>query len=224
MSLQIELLEQSFNYIKPYGNLFVSSFYETLFKTNSEIKSLFIGIDLEISKNQVWDSLVLVVENLRQPKILKNILQGLGARLFTYGVSPEHYPLARNALLNTFKQFLGGEWNAEFEQAWKDAYVDFRELMLEGAEQTREQIARKTTSKDLSETLISERESQLPETLSPKSQSTSTATATKVESVASTKKSEPESQSRKSNKKLLIGLIGGCVTGVIGVLLFLILL
>ena len=57
MSLQIELLEQSFNYIKPYGNLFVSSFYETLLKTNSEIKSLFIGIDLEISKNQAWDSL-----------------------------------------------------------------------------------------------------------------------------------------------------------------------
>ena len=204
MSLQVELLEQSFNYIKPYGNLFVSSFYENLSKTNSGIKSLFIGIDPESQKNWFWDSLVLVVENLRQPDILKNILQGLGARLFTDGVLPEHYPLVRDAFLTTFGQFLGSEWTAEFEQAWKDAYIDFRELMLDGAEQARKQIARKThitkpeetwetLTKDLYETLKS----------------------------AITKTYESESQSRKFNKKLLIG---GGVAGVIGVLLLLILL
>ncbi len=32
MSLKVELLEQTFNYIKPYGNLFASNFYENLFK------------------------------------------------------------------------------------------------------------------------------------------------------------------------------------------------
>ncbi len=236
MSLQVELLEQSFNYIKPYGNLFVSSFYENLLNNNSEIKFLIIGIEPENLKNQFWDSLVLVMENLRQPDVLKNVLKGLGARLFTDGVLAKHYPLARNAFLTTFEQFLGSEWTAEFEQAWKDAYVYFRELMLDGAEQTHQQIARKTpatkleetwdiSTKDLSESLKLETidDRQFTQTLSSQSQSTSTstATATKVKSVASAKTYEPESQSPKLNKKLLIA---SGIAGVIGILLLLILL
>ena len=152
MSLKVELLEQSFNYIKPYGNLFVSSFYENLFKASPETKSLFADLDSETKKNQLWDSLVLVVENLRQPDTLKNVLQGLGARILTYGVLPEHYPLLRDAFITTFEQFLGSEWNAEFKQAWNDSYVTFRELMLDGVEQTRKQMASITPVTELEKT------------------------------------------------------------------------
>jgi len=83
------------------------------------------------------------MESLRQPDIFKNILQGFGARLFTDGVLSKHYPLVRDAFLATFAQFLGDEWTTEFEQAWKDAYVSFRELMLEGAELASKQIISK---------------------------------------------------------------------------------
>ncbi len=141
MSLQIELLEQSFNYIKPYKNLFVTSCYNNLFKANPELESLLTNIAPETKKHQLWDDLVLVIDNLHQPDVLTNVLQGLGAKLFTYGASPEHYPLVRDALFTTFEQFLGGEWTDNFKQAWNDAYVDFRGLMLDGAEQTRKQMA-----------------------------------------------------------------------------------
>ena len=161
MPLQVELLEESFNYIKPYGNLFVSSFYENLFRPNSKIQSLFINIDPEVQKNKFWSSLVLVIENLRQPEILKNILRGFGARLFTDGVLPKHYPLGRDAFLATFKQFLGNKWTAEFEQAWKDAYVEFRELMLEGAEQASGQITRKIAADKKVQSVINQKTDQL---------------------------------------------------------------
>ncbi len=141
MSLQVELLEEIFNDIKPYGNLFVSSFYENLFKAYPETKSLFTDTDLEIPKKQLWDDLVLVFDNLRQPDTLKNVLQGLGARLYTYGALTEHYPQAKDAFSITFTQFLGSEWTTEFEQAWNEAYLSIRELMLDGAEQTRIQMA-----------------------------------------------------------------------------------
>ena len=141
MSLQIELLEQSFNYIKPYKNLFVTSCYNNLFKANPELESLLTNIAPETKKHQLWDNLVLVIDNLHQPDVLTNVLQGLGAKLFTYGASPEHYPLVRDALFTTFEQFLGGEWTDDFKQAWNNAYVDFRGLMLDGAEQTRKQMA-----------------------------------------------------------------------------------
>ena len=203
MSIQVELLEQSFNYIKPYGNLFVSSFYENLFKASPETKYLFADIEPETPKNQLWDSLVLVVDNLRQPDTLNDVLQGLGARLFTYGALPEHYPLVRDAFFATFEQFLGSEWTSEFKQAWLDAYVTFSGMMLDGADCAQKQIAHQTH--------LSESDNNIP----------TTATVNTVKSVASEKTYEPESQSRKSHKGLLIG---GSVVGAIVLLLLLILL
>ena len=239
MSLQVELLEQSFNYIKPYGNQFVSSFYKNLFKANPETKSLFADIAPEIPKNQLWDSLVLVVENLRQPDTLNDVLQGLGARLFTYGALPEHYPLVRDAFFATFEQFLGSEWTSELKQAWLDAYVTFSGMMLDGADCAQKQMAQKQMAH---QTHFSESDNNIPTTATATTVKAdhaqkqmahqthlsesdnnipTTATTTTVKSVASEKTYEPESQSRKSKKRLLIG---GSVAGVIGILLLLILL
>ncbi len=144
MSLQIELLEQSFNYIKPYRDRFVICFYDNLLNTSPKIKSLFADFDPETPKNKFWDSLIFVMENLRQPETLNNFLQGLGARLFTYGALKKHYPLIRDAFLATCEQFLGTEWTAEFKQAWLDAYVTFSEIMLDGANRAQKQMAEQT--------------------------------------------------------------------------------
>lgn len=47
-------------------------------------------------------SLVLVVENLRDPGYLTTVLQQLGERHVRYGAMREHYPLVGAALLKTF--------------------------------------------------------------------------------------------------------------------------
>ena len=203
MSLQVELLEQSFNYIKPYGNLFVNTFYENLLQKSSKLKSLFINIDPQIAKDKLWYYLVSIVENLHQPEILKNLLQGLGARLYTHGVLTKHYPLVRDAFFQTFKEFLGSQWTTEFQEAWKDAYVDFRELMLEGAEQTHKQMASKTSNLNWRQKL------------------TKINTINLVQPVADGQNNKSRSQSPKYNKKLLIG---GGVVGTIGIILLMILL
>ncbi|MEM9275402.1 MAG: globin domain-containing protein [Cyanobacteria bacterium P01_F01_bin.143] len=217
MSLQVELLEESFNYIKPYGDLFVSSFYENLFKNNSNIQSLFIKIDPEIQKNKFWKSLVLVIENLRQPEVLKNILQGFGAKLFTDGVLLKHYPQIRDAFLATFKQFLGNKWNADLEQAWEDAYVEFRESMLEGAEQANEQITRKIAMKKLrSESTATAIPKKAQSVIEEKNEVKSV-----VEAVTKEEGDQIENKSSKSNKLLFMG---GGLAGVIGVLVLIILL
>ncbi len=201
MSLQIELLEQSFNYIKPYGDRFVICFYENLFKASPEIKSLFADLDPETPKNKFWDSLAIVMENLRQPETLNNFLQGLGARLFTYGALPEHYPLVRDAFFATFEQFLGIEWTAEFKQAWLDAYVTFSGIMLDGANHAQKQMS------DQTHTSESDSDNNIP----------TTATATTVKSFARKKTDDFP----KSDKKWLIG---SGVVGAIAILLLLALL
>lgn len=42
MSLNVEILEQSFDKVKPRANEFAASFYENLFQDYPEVKPLFI--------------------------------------------------------------------------------------------------------------------------------------------------------------------------------------
>lgn len=136
MSLQVELLEESFDRVKPKADDFVSSFYENLFGDYPAAKPLFGSTDMAAQKKKLLGSLVLVVENLRKPEALTGALKGLGARHVQYGALPEHYPLVGNSLLKTFEQYLEEDWTPETKQAWVDAYGVITELMLEGAEDT----------------------------------------------------------------------------------------
>ena len=141
MSLNVELLESSFEKIKPRGPEFASSFYETLFENAPEAKPLFASTDLGEQQKKLLASLVLVVENLRKGDVLGSALRGLGARHVQYGALPEHYPIVGGALLQTFEKFLGDDWTPEVKQAWVDAYGAITEIMLDGADYTPKEVA-----------------------------------------------------------------------------------
>jgi nitric oxide dioxygenase len=144
MSLEVKLLEASFEKIKPQANEFADSFYENLFTANPEAKPLFANTNMGEQKQKLLASLVLVVENLQKPDLLNDRLKGLGARHVQYGTLPEHYPLVGAALLTTFEQYLDNEWTPEVKQAWVDAYGVISEIMLDGADYSQEQVALKT--------------------------------------------------------------------------------
>ena len=141
MSLKVELLEQSFEQVKPQANEFINSFYDNLFTDYPAAKPLFAHTNMVKQKKMLLSSLVMVVENLRNPEVLSESLKGLGARHVKYGALPEHYPLVGNSLLKTFGQYLGPNWTEEVKQAWVDAYGAITALMLEGAEYASEEVA-----------------------------------------------------------------------------------
>ena len=138
MSLNIRLLEQSFDLVKSHGMDFVSSFYDNLFADYPEVRPLFTRAEPNEQKKKLLGSLALVVANLRNPTVLADALRGLGARHVSYGVSPAHYPIVGSTLLKTFAQFLGEDWTPEVRQAWIDAYTAIVQLMLEGTEKPAE--------------------------------------------------------------------------------------
>ncbi|MCM1982604.1 globin family protein [Lyngbya confervoides] len=140
-ALQVELLEQSFAKITPQASDFAASFYENLFQDYPEAKPLFATTNLQEQSKKLLSSLVFVVENLRQPEALVEVLQGLGARHVKYGALPEHYPLVGNTLLKTFRQYLQADWTPDIQQAWTDAYSVITEVMLEGADYSHQEIA-----------------------------------------------------------------------------------
>ena len=139
-ALKVELLEQSFERIKPQANEFVGSFYENLFTDYPAAKPLFAHANMAEQSNKLLASLVFVVENLKKPGALTEALKGLGARHVKYGALPEHYPLVGNSLLKTFGQYLGSDWTPETKQAWVDAYGVITEVMLEGADYSQEAV------------------------------------------------------------------------------------
>ena len=145
MSLNVELLEQSFELVKPKADEFVGSFYNNLFTDYPAAKPLFEHSDMLKQQQMLKGGLVMVVENLRNPDVLSKALKGLGARHVKYGALPEHYPLVGNSLLKTLEQYAGNAWTAELKEAWAGAYGAITELMLEGADYTQQEVALDST-------------------------------------------------------------------------------
>lgn len=133
MSLNVEVLEQSFERVKPYATQFSSSFYQNLLNDYPQLKPLFTNTTMAEQEKKLIMSLVLVVENLRNPGYLTTVLQQLGERHVRYGAMREHYPLVGAALLKTLESYLGTEWTPEVKQAWIDAYGVIVDIMLAGA-------------------------------------------------------------------------------------------
>ncbi|ERN40599.1 hemoglobin-like flavoprotein [Rubidibacter lacunae KORDI 51-2] len=132
--LQVQLLETSFEKVKPRAEEFASSFYENLFFDYPDAKPLFANADLKAQSKKLLASLVFVVDNLKNPDALTKALKGLGARHVRYGALPEHYPLVGNTLLKTFAQYLGDAWTPATEKAWTEVYGVITEVMLDGAD------------------------------------------------------------------------------------------
>ena len=146
MSLNIEILEQSFDKVKPRANEFAASFYDNLFQAYPEVKPLFANADMVNQQKKLLNSLVLVVENLRNPEALGPVLNALGARHVGYGAIPKYYTPVGEALLMTFEQYLQEDWTPEVKKAWLDAYRAITKLMLKGAaEESSPQVVEKPT-------------------------------------------------------------------------------
>ncbi|MEO0755640.1 MAG: globin family protein [Cyanobacteria bacterium J06648_16] len=141
MSLKVELLEESFELVKPKADAFVGSFYNNLFTDYPAAKPLFEHSDMAKQGQMLKGALVMVIENLRKPEVLSQALKGLGARHVQYGALPAHYPLVGNSLLKTLSQYAGEAWTPELEAAWTEAYGAITELMLEGADYKEEEVA-----------------------------------------------------------------------------------
>jgi hemoglobin-like flavoprotein len=133
LTLQIELLETSFQAIAPCGEAFVKTFYERLFTHFPQTRAFFVSTDMKEQRKKLLGALALVIQNLRKPEVLKVALQGLGHRHVAYGVLPEHYPIVGAVLLETFADFLGERWTPAYHDAWAEAYEAVCAIMLEGA-------------------------------------------------------------------------------------------
>ena len=133
MSLDIKILEASFDRVRNNAVEFSASFYSRLFTHHPELKPLFDKVDAAAQEKKLIASIAVIVENLRNPEQLAMALKSLGAYHREVGTLREHYPFVGQALIETFAKYLGNDWNRKTEQSWLNAYNLITEIMLEGA-------------------------------------------------------------------------------------------
>ena len=133
MSLNVDLLEKSFQLMAPQGDALASRFYERLFQKYPEVQPLFKNAKMRQQKKKLLASIVLVIENLRKPDKLSQALQEMGARHVVYGTRPAHYAAVGENLLTVLGEFAGTAWTPEVRGAWAEAFDQIKNTMLKGA-------------------------------------------------------------------------------------------
>lgn len=133
MSLNIELLRESFAKAVPVADKVADKFYEFLWTDYPQSKALFAKVDMDKQKVALIKSLAKIVEEVDQPENLVPYLEKMGARHIDYGTEPEHYDWVGASLLKTFAFFFEEEWTDELNQAWADAYGVIADVMQKGA-------------------------------------------------------------------------------------------
>lgn len=133
MGLQIDLLRQSFALIAQREPEVTRRFYQLLFTSYPQTRSLFQGIDQRAQERMLRDTLVAVLEHLEDPRWLKTQLIALGARHARYGVTEEMYDWVGACLLRALGDAAGDDWTSEIAAAWLDAYLAIADTMKLGA-------------------------------------------------------------------------------------------
>jgi hemoglobin-like flavoprotein len=108
------------------------TFYSIL-ELTSDLGRLFPD-RMDLQEERVFSAIGDTVDLLKEPERLTRYLERLGVRHIRYGVAPEHYPVVRDAYLDTLEYFLGDsdDWPA-IRSAWEEHLNSAAKIMIGAA-------------------------------------------------------------------------------------------
>lgn len=121
MGLNVAVLERSFNFVVPRAEHFTTRVFERLIENYPRFESLFLFSDMAEHHRRFNAALVMIVQNLRHPVALADVLHSLGARHIENGARPVDFAAFGENLLAVLQEFCGPKWNAETAKAWREA-------------------------------------------------------------------------------------------------------
>jgi hemoglobin-like flavoprotein len=128
----IALVQRTFADVGDMADTAAALFYERLFALDSTLRSLFHD-DMQEQGRKLMAMLQMVVVGLSQLEELIPIVQELGVRHRSYGVTDAHYAMVGAALLWTLEQGLGERFTPEVQVAWTSAYTMLASTMCAAA-------------------------------------------------------------------------------------------
>ena len=125
---QVALVQTSFQKVVPIAGTAADLFYDRLFETAPQVRSLFPD-DLSEQKKKLMAMLGTAVANLHKLDTILPAVKALGERHKGYGVTPEHYAPVGAALLWTLEKGLGPDFTPDTKAAWTEAYTALAGVM-----------------------------------------------------------------------------------------------
>ncbi len=130
---QIELVQASFEKVRPIADQAAETFYRRLFEIAPQYQSLFKG-DMKKQGAMLMSTLGLAVGSLSNLETILPAVKALGRRHAGYGVTAEDYQPVAEAFLWTLSYYLGKDFTPELQGAWVEAYTTLAGVMIEASE------------------------------------------------------------------------------------------
>ena len=127
---QIELVQQSFEQVRPIAKEAGLLFYQHLFTAAPGIRLLFKE-DITEQSAKLMRMLAYIVSMLKRLDDLLPDVDRLAAAHNGYGARPEHYAVVGECLIKTLQQGLGSAWNDELQDAWLTVYTTLKDAMIQ---------------------------------------------------------------------------------------------
>lgn len=127
----IARLQTSFADVSRRPRQLSRGFYDEMFRIAPQLRPLFPS-DISALQGHFESAIALVIRNLREMDALRPSLRDLGGQHVGWGAQPQHYLIAREALIHSIRS-LSTNWSAELERDWRAAISAIIVPMLEGA-------------------------------------------------------------------------------------------
>ena len=130
---QIELVQASFEMVRPIADQAAETFYQRLFEIAPQYRSMFKH-DMKKQGAMLMSTLGLAVGSLNNLEAILPAVRSLGQRHAGYGVTAEHYQPVAEAFLWTLEYYLGEDFTPELKDAWVVAYTTLAGVMIEASQ------------------------------------------------------------------------------------------
>lgn len=131
-SRQISLVKESFERVVPYSNKMTRVLYDQLFELNPHLRKLFKK-DMRDQRRKFIKSLIFIVENLHDAKLVGDVIKEIARRHTSYNVKEKDYETFGKALLFALSATLGDDFTAPIRAAWKNSYNTLTKIMIKEA-------------------------------------------------------------------------------------------
>ncbi|MCU9848687.1 globin domain-containing protein [Defluviimonas sp. WL0024] len=126
---QSAMIRESFHRLRERLEPASVYFYEALFRRDPSLRAMFRD-DLAGQGMKFMTTLGIVIENLESPEALGERFAELGRGHALIGVKAAHFAPMGEALIETLRNELGGEFTPELEEAWRAAYAELSERVI----------------------------------------------------------------------------------------------
>jgi hemoglobin-like flavoprotein len=133
---QKTLVQESFAIISPIADDVAALFYQRLFELDPSLRSMFRE-DMAEQRKRLMQVLTAAVKGLDRLEQLVPVVQDLGRRHATYGVTDAHYDTVAKALLWTLEKGLGSGFTTEMKDAWTAVYTVLATTMKAAAHEAK---------------------------------------------------------------------------------------